>query len=443
MNAEFLQLKSTNQNLYNLLQRLIIIVLVILVASQITVAYLGAFVFLPQNKADKFKSGKPTIRFGFETHKVSQLGFEFKKDDKYDLSSVNIKNSSEAYHGFVNGLFDVVSTDYLTARLLVEKHGGFPLAFENAENDKGPLEERYMLISNSIEGDAWDSWKVFQSTSKKYVKLLDSIATLEMQLKKSGKRENQNLIELREKAKQPLIDRLEITNDLYVKYNDDGEGKFIDSFVFNTAMFIHEYNSGRDYYLVIKTEQGDRTLHFIKEQDETLKLHGIVNNGFKGTSFFSETKGGRLLLTGGFMKVERMVPELYLKDKTGNVDEWFGKQIHRFSGLDGLKFLSDNKVDVVSVIEKDFKKYIHNNPGISQRLKVLWYSTPLARSVIVLRKGFDKSKESFIKRILTRKSNVKWKLFADATDSFEDWEFKLNGRKFMYDESIFALGGMK
>jgi hypothetical protein len=442
--AEYLLLKSTNQNLYKLIRRLTVTVVLLLICSQLLLAYIGAVYTIPEKTRDKYNNYIAHFRVGLETHDLKSGLFKETPKKKLSFSVTDVKEAYSSYVGFKNGVFDVVVTDYLTARLLEKYYDGVPIAYECRENTvEEPIMERYALVSISIEGPAWRKWISMQADLKKRMKIWRGMQQAKIDLKKKLTGSVEAHRDLEKKLEIPLVKILDISRSLYLEYSDKDDKALLDKFLFSQSMFIHEYQQDGGYYLVVKSEYGEKTI-FFKGPDNALELSDMIDDGFRGTTFFSETKGNRLTLTGRPTSVGRLISEIYLKNKTLGIEKWFSSVKYQNSGIDALKMLGDNKTDVVSVRVNDYKQYMTENPQLTKRLKIIWYSNPFVKSVVVVRKDVFKkySKEIsglFVKDVLKKgeragESLLNWKLFKDSTKSFDSWEFRINGDFFSYSK---------
>lgn len=433
-------MKFINQNLYDLAQRLMVITLLILLCSQLFIAYFAAVYVIPYNAQNRYGSALPNIRIGVETHSAGKKVFENLPEESLTYSVTELSEAYASYHGFIHNVFDIVITDFLTARLLSEKHDGVPIAFECEEDGLTPLRDRFLLVSSSFEGDAWRAWVKLQADLKKRQKVLSAIEQLEYDAKKGIKYSEKYKTTLKDQLKEPLIDTLRLSRSVYFKFSDKADKALLAEFKVSQSLFIHEYQEEDYHYLVIDSNKGEKTIQFTSE-DGVLKFNALINDGSRGTSFFSQTKGTRLLLTGKKTQVKRMVTEIFIRVKTNKQQKWFEKVDYLNSATRALNLLSENKADVVSVEEKVYKRYIKKKPGISKRFKVLWYSNPITRSVVVVKKKAYAKMTAVIERMFPEKTLYSWKLFKDSTESFEDWTFKINGHDYSYEQKHFFEEG--
>ena len=301
------------ENLRSICIRLITASLVIFVFIELIMAFIALFIFIPDNRQDFLTAREYHLRVGLEYGEKSDLHKYLVKTEspKVDVQLVSLKDGVEAVNGMVNNVYDIVCTDFLTAKYLVDNELAKPLAYLKDE-DKEIAWERILLI-------------------------------------------------------------------------------------------------------------------------------GLRN----APEFISETEGKSIILTGGQGKLARKVGEHFLNTKLGNMNSWFSSVSISFKTDYSLKSLKDKDVDLVLVLESDFKKLYNDEQRTG--FKVIWYSEPLPEKIVLMKNDLSEPLKKFSLAAFKGKNTFGeyWKPFGESLVTMNDWQFRISGKSFEYDKKLINMDDSK
>lgn len=177
-------MKSTNNNLLNLVYRLIASGIILFISTEVILAYVFAFHLIPLNKELQLSKDQDSMRVGIETGVNSSLISGMKHSVMCSFSE--LLNSHESYIGFKYNLLDVVKTDQLTARILMEKNDAKPFAFLFDEDLRKPLNERLVLVTKNKKVDFFEQTKDLSIVISSSPKGIENIVFSEFLNKRTG-----------------------------------------------------------------------------------------------------------------------------------------------------------------------------------------------------------------------------------------------------------------
>ena len=302
-------MKSTNNNLLNLVYRLIASGIILFICTQITLAYVIAFYLIPSDKQMRMSRESDCVRMGIELNRESYLITSMKRSNNCSLTK--IMTSFESYAGFKNGLLDAVKTDEITAKFLMEKGNAKPFAFLFEEELRSPQRERLVLVTQNS---------------------------------KAG--------------------------------------------------------------------------------------------------FFEQTKGQSLVLSAIPQSLRHILFTEFLNQRTKDYNTWFSKVAVTGSDHAALEKVLKGTWDVAGVSEKDYTDFLKEKGELAGDLRVLWYSNPYSRNVIMVRKDLKENQLEQLKTILSAEDDTRlsWHFFDESLEELNEWKFTVRGKDFIYSEDHFKLG---
>ena len=143
-------MKSIKENLRELCVRLIIAGSVLFILSQLLMAFLAVFLFLPEKSILDSKTERLLLRIGMEVNENEQIqNYLIKhKSAVVDYNVTELQHGIEALFGMKNELFDVVCLDSLSATYLIKEGYAEPLSFIQ-NDDLEMANERLVLIGHN------------------------------------------------------------------------------------------------------------------------------------------------------------------------------------------------------------------------------------------------------------------------------------------------------
>lgn len=155
--------------------------------------------------------------------------------------------------------------------------------------------------------------------------------------------------------------------------------------------------------------------------------------------FFEQTKNLRITFSSHRQSTANIIFREFLNGRTGDLTKWFATVSQTDNDLEALKEVTDDKSDVAAVSEVLYKEYLKKNNSGEDDLRVLWYSSPLERNVILLRKGLRQNQLEQIKAALLKEESpaYSWAFFEESLEELNKWSFTIRGKLFELDESKF------
>lgn len=159
----------------------------------------------------------------------------------------------------------------------------------------------------------------------------------------------------------------------------------------------------------------------------------------KKADFFEQTKDFTIVFSSHNLSTPNIIIKQFLNDRTKDLTKWFKAVVQTDNEFEALRKVKDEEVGVAAVSEVLYKEYLMKNASSADDLRVLWYSSPIARDVIVIRKGLQKNQLSQLKAILTQEENsaFSWAFFDESLEELKKWKFTIRGKSFKQDESKF------
>jgi len=157
--------------------------------------------------------------------------------------------------------------------------------------------------------------------------------------------------------------------------------------------------------------------------------------------FFEKTKGLSLVFSSHEKSIQNTIFKNFLNDRTDDYKKWFGKLLNCENEFDALNKVLDDQADVAAVSEVLYKEYFDKNMSKADDLRILWYSNPIIRSVIVVREGLYDNQIMQIKGVLSQEDNpsYSWMYFDESLEELKKWKFSIRGKSFSLDERVFNL----
>ncbi|MCM8526287.1 MAG: phosphate/phosphite/phosphonate ABC transporter substrate-binding protein [Lentisphaeraceae bacterium] len=162
----------------------------------------------------------------------------------------------------------------------------------------------------------------------------------------------------------------------------------------------------------------------------------------KDVDFFEQTKGLRLVISSDKMGIQNIVVTEFLNERTGAVDKWFSECDLDINDEAALEKVRRGLSDIAAVSEENYKKYLKKQGKTAENLRVLWYSNPMSRSVIMVRKDLGSDQIKQLKTILKSevRDELNWVLFEESLESIVKWPFTIRGKEFDYTKNLFSAG---
>ena len=178
-------------------------------------------------------------------------------------------------------------------------------------------------------------------------------------------------------------------------------------------------------------------LSYLRDEDNEIAWQRLLLLGHKKVpEFLNQTEGLRLMLTGVSGKLERVVSEKFLSYKLKDINKWFSKVKIAITIDHAMNALETKSTDLVLILESDFKRMYNEEQRAA--FKIIWYSEPLPRKVVVMRNNLSKEMQNYSQQLFRGKTDQGeyWKPFNESLVTMKDWNFRISGRSFSYNEDI-------
>ena len=150
-------MRSTSNNLLNLVYRLITSGIILFIVSEVVLAYVVAFYLIPSEKQLKMTAEPGQVMLGIEKTSQNFLFDKTKIPKTFTISRMS--HAFDSCTAFKHGMVDAVLTDQLTASMLQAKYAAEPYAFIIDESHRKPLNERLILVTKSKKADFFEQTK--------------------------------------------------------------------------------------------------------------------------------------------------------------------------------------------------------------------------------------------------------------------------------------------
>ena len=140
-------MKSTAENLRSICLRLIITSLILFVFTELVMAFMALFIFMPEKQKSVLKEKEQYLRVGIEATSTKDLNKQLisMKSAEIDHGLYDLSHGLEAIHGISSNVYDVVCTDFLAADYLVKNKLAVPLAYLKDEDNEIAWERLLLL----------------------------------------------------------------------------------------------------------------------------------------------------------------------------------------------------------------------------------------------------------------------------------------------------------
>ena len=195
---------------------------------------------------------------------------------------------------------------------------------------------------------------------------------------------------------------------------------------------------------ILMETQGAVPFAFLYNEDtkEPVREMLVLITRNKDVDFFEQTKGLSIVISSDPMCMQNIVVTEFLNMRTTDLTKWFSECTNALNDEAALTKVSKGLSDVAAVSEESYKRYLKKQGKSAENLRVLWYSNPLSRSVIMVKKGLAADQVNQLKEILKseRRNDVNWFLFEESLEELVKWNFTIRGREFDYSKSRFNAG---
>jgi len=407
-------LKSSSKNLNNIIFGIVYALVNSCVVAVIFIAFWGTLEVQPMKLKEKAQETNIIIRGGITVDERQEI-----KGNKHpNMIIAPEMDEHSAYWAFANGAVDMVCTNAFLARLLVDKEGGEALAYEAYKGVDEPVRQRHVLVMRKPGAKSLIQ-KIKLAAENNYVQETRGLSLL---LGEETRRQAEAYFKLKDIAVKSWF------GDLRYEESDLIALKRLDSgYVDLVAVAQKNYKE----YLVL--QRGKDMYHQIIASYENILL--VKKRASHSTSaskikFLNDTRGLRLLLSGS--KNTRRFVEQFLTLKTGSIKNWFTEVRYGETDAVALEELLQEKVDVISLKESTYKKFLEKHSDLAVNYEMVWFSADIPRSVIVARSGVKIKAIHYDSLLAYVGKEHQWFSFNESSEKFENWQFRIAGKKFDY-----------
>ena len=183
-------------------------------------------------------------------------------------------------------------------------------------------------------------------------------------------------------------------------------------------------------------------LAYLKDEDREIVWERMLLLGLRDApEFISQTRGRSIMLTGGQGKLARKVGEHFLTAKLEDMDSWFSTVSISFTTEYSMKTLQGKNVDLVLILESDFKKMYTEEQRSA--FKVIWYSEPLPHKIVLRKNDLPEPLVNYSLELFKGENafGEYWKPFSESLLTMKDWQFRISGKNFEYDKNrVYGYG---
>lgn len=181
---------------------------------------------------------------------------------------------------------------------------------------------------------------------------------------------------------------------------------------------------------------------FDEESRSPLKERLILVTKNEKVDFFEQTEGLSIVVSSTPNGIERIVFGEFLNKRTGDYRKWFKEVTLTVNDNAALDKVLKGQVEIAAVSEKNYKQFLIKNGEQASSMRILWYSNPFCRNVIMVKKDLSKDQLSQLKSIILEEDDdlFKWFLFDESLQELTKWKFTIRGRAFDYGKDHFSAG---
>lgn len=162
----------------------------------------------------------------------------------------------------------------------------------------------------------------------------------------------------------------------------------------------------------------------------------------KEVDFFEQTKGLSIVISSNPLGIEKIIFSEFLNKRTGGMHEWFSSISLTLNDFSALGKVLKGTCNIAAVSENSYKAYLDKIGKDAESLRVLWYSNPLSRNVIMVKKGLSENQMLQLKNIIKKEDSeiFNWFLFDESLEELQKWKFTIRGKQFDYSNRHFNAG---
>ena len=108
-------------------------------------------------------------------------------------------------------------------------------------------------------------------------------------------------------------------------------------------------------------------------------------------NFFEQTEGLKLVMRSTQYDIDHIIFSEFLNQRTGDYKKWFSSVQSTSNDFAALDMVVSGRAEVAAVSELLYKAYLVEKGKSVENLRVLWYSNPVCKNVIIIRKGLYSS----------------------------------------------------
>lgn len=181
---------------------------------------------------------------------------------------------------------------------------------------------------------------------------------------------------------------------------------------------------------------------FNEETRKPLRERLVLITKNDTANFFEQTEGLKLVMRSTKNDIDHIIFSEFLNQRTGSYRKWFSSVLTTSNDFAALDMVVNGKADVAAVSELLYKAYLVENGKPVENLRVLWYSNPVCKNVIIVRKGLFEDQINQVKSILHQEDDIKmsWMLFDESLEELSEWNFMIRGKSYEHPEFKFGSG---